>query len=142
MPLVLATLILSLFLISPIERVDRDPQQRLVGRYLGTSSFVADNPADQGYSDTTGIWFIFEDSTYYYGEGDTLPEPDDAGDGGGAYEATDSTVSLNGAYPKILRPVIVLRGTFLCEFSGDTLVMIQPTGETVDGGHHLHLVRQ
>lgn len=142
MPYMLATLLLGLLMISPIEKVDRSPQDNLVGRYLGTSSFVAEDPADRGYEETIGIWFIFEDTAYYYAEGDELPEPGGMGDGGGAYEATDSTVTLNGAYPKILRPAIVLRGTYRYELHGDTLVMTQSTSDAPGGGHTLRLVRQ
>lgn len=126
----------------PIEKVTRDPEDALIGRFVGTSAYVPEDPADQGYADTINIWFIFGDSIYHYGRGDTLPDPDGLGEGGGPYEMTDSTVSLNGAYPKILWPAIVLRGTFDWEFVGDTLVITQSTGDTFGMGHMLRLVRR
>ncbi len=137
-----ATLLIGLIMVSPIDKVDHNPQDRLNGQYVGTSSFTASSPADKGYEETTGIWFIFEDTAYYYGEGNTLPEPGGAGDGGGPYEVTDSTVALNGVYPKILRPVIVLRGVYRYELSGDTLTMTQPSVDGPGGGHRLRLIRQ
>lgn len=139
---VIAILILSsLFAVMPMENSDKPNQAPFVGRYCGTSAFTPTNPADSGYADSIPVWFIFELDSYVYGEGETIPD-DLYGDGGGPYEWTDSTVTLNGVYPKILRPIIVLRGTFGWRLEEDTLTLTQPADTATEVQHRLRLVRQ
>ena len=139
--LVLVTLSTLVCLMS-MKEVETSGESPLLGRFQGTSAFVPSRLDEAGYADTIPIWFVFEPEMYIYGEGETLPTDELYGDGGGPYEWTDSTVTLNGAYPKILRPVIVLRGTFSWRFDGDTLTLAQPADSSAETGHRLRLVRQ
>ena len=131
----------AVFLLMPVERSEPPKAAPFVGRYVGASAFTPADPADSAYAETVDVWFIFDAKAYVYGEGDTIPE-DEAGDGGGPYRWTDSTVTLEGAYPKILRPAIVLRGAFTWRVTGDTLFLSQPSAAGAAAGYRLRLVRQ
>lgn len=137
-----------LWLISPINRVEKEHTSPLPGAYAGTSEFVGADSVAAGYNEAVDVWFVFEDSVYRYGLDDTLPKPlptDEVSFGYGPYTISDSTVSLRGGYVKMLRPAAVLYGDFRFSFEGDTLVLrgerLRQSDRPVRGEHLIRLVR-
>jgi len=135
----------GLLLLSPIERVEPEHACEVDGAYTGTSVFTADNPENAGYSEVLDIWFEFTEPTYRYGVGEDFPQPgatDVYSWGLGPFTFTDTTISLDGGYVKVLRPAVVLRGLFEWEFQGDTLVLTQVQTDPPTGLHMLRLLRR
>ncbi len=143
----MASLILTLLiagrLLVGIEIIDRPEPSEFAGDYLGTSLFT---PADTSRpADTVAIWFTATDSTYMYGPGDAFPTPEPAPQfafGHGPCQRTDSTITFDGVYPKILRPAIILQGEFSCVLTGDTLRIAAEHETPIKGEHNILLLRR
>jgi hypothetical protein len=138
-------LITVLWSILPIEKIDRSEPPPLAGNYIGYSRFQPSDSSNYGYAEVVDIWFQLNDSTYFYGLGDAFPVPGptpEYSSGRGPYSHTDSTVTFEGAYPKILRPAVILYGTFTWNLTGDTLTLASEPDSPIPGRHTIRLIRE
>ena len=140
--LILITLAL-LWSTLPIEKVDRPTPPPFKGDYVGASTFTPADSANYGYAETVDIWLRFNDSTYIYGLGDAFPTPEPTPQyayGGGPFSHTDSTITFEGPYPKILRPAVILNGVFEWTLTADTLTLAADRESPIAGQHTVRLI--